>query len=95
MRKAIESGRENGTSLSSGLSGTRRELMRLPNDYVPQTGLTNHRIANDNDDFISSESDRQQLLIRYCFCCVCSCRDQFYYVFITCDGHEKYIYNLT
>lgn len=38
--------------------------MRKPNDYTSQPGISNYSIANDDDDFISSESDRQQLLIR-------------------------------
>ena len=37
--------------------------MRLPN--TRQQDNANHYIAKDNDDFISSESDRQMLLIRY------------------------------
>ncbi|XP_020246580.1 syntaxin-61-like [Asparagus officinalis] len=64
VRKATESGKENGSSVGYGLSGMRQDLMRLPNDYALQSGISNHRVANDNDDFISSESDRQQLLIR-------------------------------
>ena len=67
MRKAIEAGRGNGSLVSSGPSGTRQELMRFPSDYASQTGISDYRNANDNDDFISSESDRQQLLIRYLF----------------------------
>lgn len=47
---------------SSTLSGMRQELMRLPSTH--QQDKANHYVAKDNDDFISSESDRQMLLIR-------------------------------
>ncbi|KVI07104.1 Syntaxin 6, N-terminal [Cynara cardunculus var. scolymus] len=47
---------------SSSLSGMRQELMRLPSTH--QQDKANHYVAKDNDDFISSESDRQMLLIR-------------------------------
>lgn len=54
---------ETGSSVSPGLSRAHQDLMRRPNDYASQAGRFHH-IANDNDDFISSESDVQQLLIR-------------------------------
>ncbi|XP_008781445.1 syntaxin-61-like [Phoenix dactylifera] len=59
VRRAVEAGKEK----SSSINGMRKELMRLPNDHASQTGRSNHFIA-DNDDFISSESDRQLLLIK-------------------------------
>lgn len=61
VKKAVMSRMEtNGTSTSSG-SKTRRELMRLPNSHQPDnSGHYNSR----NDDYISSESDRQLLLIK-------------------------------
>ncbi|KAG0481291.1 hypothetical protein HPP92_012149 [Vanilla planifolia] len=53
MRKAVEAGKEKNISIN----GARRDLMRLPNDksgnYVTQ-----------HDDFITSESDHQMLLIK-------------------------------
>ncbi|XP_020242378.1 syntaxin-61-like [Asparagus officinalis] len=64
VRKAVEAGRQNTSSVSSGVSGSRQEFMKLQNDYTSQTGISRHHVANDNDDFISSESDHQQLLIR-------------------------------
>lgn len=48
---------------TSSVDGMRRELMRVQNSY--QTDRSNQYIAEDNDDFISSESDRQLLLIKY------------------------------
>ncbi|GFP84121.1 syntaxin-61 [Phtheirospermum japonicum] len=51
----------NGTS-TSNFNGMRRELMRLPNPH--QTDQPNQYRAQDNENFISSESDRQLLLIR-------------------------------
>lgn len=64
MKKAVLSGREaNGIGTTSA-SGMRRELMRLPNSH--QTDRSNqYTAAQDNDDFIQSESDRQMLLIKY------------------------------
>ncbi|KAA8532316.1 hypothetical protein F0562_032349 [Nyssa sinensis] len=62
VKKAVAAGKElNGTSTSS-VNGMRRELMRLPNSH--QTDRPNQYIAQDNDNFISSESDRQLLLIK-------------------------------
>ncbi|KAK1319052.1 Syntaxin-61 [Acorus calamus] len=59
VRKAVKS----GTGLGSH-NGMRQELMRLPNDHAHQAGRSNQYISEDNDDFISSENDRQLLLIR-------------------------------
>lgn len=62
MKKSVMTGKQsNGTSTSS-VNGMRRELMRLPNSH--QNDKLNQYAAQDNDDFISSESDRQLLLIR-------------------------------
>ncbi|PWA90210.1 syntaxin-6 [Artemisia annua] len=47
---------------SSSFNGMRQELMRLPSPY--RTDNASSYVAKDNDDFISSESDRQMLLIR-------------------------------
>lgn len=51
----------NGTSTSSS-SRTRRELMRLPNTHQPDS--SGHYISRNDDDYMSSESDRQLLLIK-------------------------------
>lgn len=62
VKKSVVSGKEwNGTS-TSDFNGMRRELMRLPNPH--QNEKSNQYAARENDDFISSESDRQLLLIR-------------------------------
>ncbi|PPR80602.1 hypothetical protein GOBAR_AA40109 [Gossypium barbadense] len=53
VKKAVVAGKENGNSASA----MHRELMRLPD-------RSNRYTVEDNDDFISSESDRQMLLIR-------------------------------
>ncbi|XP_043720357.1 syntaxin-61 [Telopea speciosissima] len=63
VKKSVEAGKEKNVSVTAGLSGMRQELMRLPDDRAYQTGRSNH-MANDNEDFISSESDRQLLLIK-------------------------------
>ncbi|KAJ0981605.1 hypothetical protein J5N97_009860 [Dioscorea zingiberensis] len=62
IRKTIEVGREKSNLISSCRNGVRQELMHLPNDIATQTGRSNP--YQDNDEFISSESDRQMLLIR-------------------------------
>lgn len=68
MRKAVENGGKKSNSINVGPSGMHRELMRLPNDRVSQAGRSNNYAIEDNDDFISAESDRQLLLIKYyCF----------------------------
>ncbi|PKA46183.1 Syntaxin-61 [Apostasia shenzhenica] len=54
VRKAVEAVKEKITSLS----GTHQELMRLP------INRSSNYITQDNDDFITSESDRQMLLIK-------------------------------
>ncbi|MBA0724184.1 hypothetical protein Golax_020891, partial [Gossypium laxum] len=53
LKKAVVAGKENGNSASA----MHRELMRLPD-------RSNMYTVEDNDEFISSESDRQMLLIR-------------------------------
>ncbi|KAG1366897.1 hypothetical protein COCNU_13G006870 [Cocos nucifera] len=68
VRKAVEDGRKKSNSIKLGPSGMHRELMRLPNDRASQAGRSDTYAAEDNDDFISAESDRQLLLIKYyCF----------------------------
>ncbi|WOL15525.1 syntaxin-61 [Canna indica] len=52
-----------GHSLTPSLNGVRQELLSLPNDYASTAGRLDH-MSQDNDDFISSESDRQLLLMR-------------------------------
>ncbi|XP_040989154.1 syntaxin-61-like [Juglans microcarpa x Juglans regia] len=59
MKRAVEAGKELGTS---SVSGMRRELLRLPDSH--QAGRSNRYSAQDNDDLIASESDRQMLLIK-------------------------------
>uniref|UniRef100_A0A5B7AU15 Putative Syntaxin of plants 61 n=1 Tax=Davidia involucrata TaxID=16924 RepID=A0A5B7AU15_DAVIN len=54
VKKAVAAGKD--------LNGMRQELMRLPNSH--QTDRSNQYIAQDNENFISSESDRQLLLIK-------------------------------
>ncbi|MCL7035926.1 hypothetical protein MKW94_017005, partial [Papaver nudicaule] len=57
MKKAVEAGK------SRSANGMRQELMRVSNDPY-QAGKSSAYAAQDNDDFISSESDRQMLLIK-------------------------------
>ncbi|KAL6498077.1 Syntaxin-61 [Orobanche gracilis] len=65
VNKSVITGRElNGTS-TSNFNGMHRELMRLPNPH--QFDQSSQYRAQDNDDFISSESDRQLLLISLMF----------------------------
>ncbi|XP_059667469.1 syntaxin-61-like [Cornus florida] len=59
VKKVVVAGKElKGTS---NVNGMRRELMRLPNTHPDRSS---HYVAVANDDFISSESDRQMLLIK-------------------------------
>lgn len=51
---------ESKGSLAPNLNGAHHELMRHPNDYNSKAG----RSDSDTDDFISSESDRQLLLMK-------------------------------
>lgn len=61
VKKSVVTGKElNGTS-TSNFSEIRRELMRMPN---PHHADKVQQYNADNDDFISSESDRQLLLMR-------------------------------
>ncbi|THF94572.1 hypothetical protein TEA_009453 [Camellia sinensis var. sinensis] len=57
MKKTVVAGKELDITSTSNVNGMRRELMRLPNSH--QTDRSNQYAARDNDDFISSESDRQ------------------------------------
>ncbi|CAH1445500.1 unnamed protein product [Lactuca virosa] len=61
VKKSVMGTDLNGRS-SSTFSGMRQELMSLPSPR--QQDRASHYIAKDHDDFISSESDRQLLLVR-------------------------------
>ncbi|GMP78809.1 hypothetical protein CsSME_00034604 [Camellia sinensis var. sinensis] len=62
MKKKVVAGNELDDISTSNVNGMRRELMRMPNSH--QSDRSNQYAAQDNDDFISSESDRQLLLIK-------------------------------
>lgn len=62
MKRSVLSGSESNGTSTSNVSGMRRELMRLPNSH--QTDKSYQYAAQHNNDLISSESDRQLLLIR-------------------------------
>lgn len=62
MKKEVVAGKESSAKGTSSVNGMRRELMRMPN--FNQTDQSNQYGSQDNDDFISSESDRQLLLIK-------------------------------
>lgn len=64
IKRTIEDSGAKGSSVTPSLNGVRQELMRLPNDYVPMAGRSGYNKSQDDDDFISSESDRQLLLIK-------------------------------
>ncbi|KAJ6935604.1 syntaxin-61 [Populus alba x Populus x berolinensis] len=61
VKKAVVAGKELNLSGTASVNGMRRELMRMPD--IQQTDKSN-QYAQDNDDFIQSESDRQMLLIK-------------------------------
>lgn len=58
MKKSVVARKENGNSASA----MRRELMKLPISH--QLDRSYQDSAEDNDNFIASESDRQMLLIK-------------------------------
>nr|CAD1834483.1 unnamed protein product [Ananas comosus var. bracteatus] len=60
VRRNVEAGKEK----SSLITGLRQDLTGLPCGHDSQAGRSNHYGAEDNDDFFSSESDRQLLLIK-------------------------------
>ncbi|KAI4307992.1 hypothetical protein L6164_031113 [Bauhinia variegata] len=60
VKKAVEAGK--GSNIGASVNGMHRELMRMPNSH--QVDIPNQHAAQDNDDFIASESDRQLLLIK-------------------------------
>ncbi|KAL8145486.1 syntaxin-61-like isoform X1 [Apium graveolens] len=62
VKNAVVAGKEINGMGNFNASSTRRELMRLPESN--QTDRSDQYIARNNDDFISSESDRQLLLIK-------------------------------
>lgn len=64
IKRTIEDSGAKGSSVTPSLNGVRQELMRLPNDYVSMAGRSGYNKSQDDDDFISSESDRQLLLIK-------------------------------
>ncbi|CAN6694679.1 unnamed protein product [Malus baccata var. baccata] len=59
LKKAVEAGKD---SSGTSVNGMRRELMRVANSQ--ETERSNPYGAHHNDDFITSESDRQLLLIK-------------------------------
>lgn len=63
VKRAVVAGKEQNAAGTTSASGMRRELMRMPNSHQPDRSLQ-YSGARDNDDFISSESDRQTLLIK-------------------------------
>ncbi|KAL5577755.1 hypothetical protein UlMin_019454 [Ulmus minor] len=62
VKKAIGKGKESNGTGATTANGMRRELMRMPNHH--ETDRSNQYGAHESDDFISSESDRQMLLIK-------------------------------
>ncbi|RWW12414.1 hypothetical protein GW17_00023917 [Ensete ventricosum] len=65
IRRTLEESGAKGSSVTPSLNGVRQELMRLPNDYASMAGRSGYNnTSRDDDDFISSESDRQLLLIK-------------------------------
>ncbi|KAL6199376.1 hypothetical protein ACLB2K_029160 [Fragaria x ananassa] len=59
VKRAVDAGKE---STGTSAAGMRRELMRLANSQ--ETDISHQYAAHHNDDFITSESDRQLLLIK-------------------------------
>ncbi|RVW13987.1 Syntaxin-61 [Vitis vinifera] len=62
VKKSVVAGKESNGMGTANVNGMRREMMRMSNPH--QADRSNQYGSQDNDDFISSESDRQLLLIR-------------------------------
>jgi syntaxin 6 len=62
VKKTVVAGKNLDGTSTSNVNGMRRELMRMPNSH--QGERSNQYAAANNDDFVSSESDRQLLLIK-------------------------------
>ncbi|KAG5560996.1 hypothetical protein RHGRI_004127 [Rhododendron griersonianum] len=62
VKKTVVAGKMLDGTSTSNVNGMRRELMRMPNSH--QGGRSNQYAALNNDDIVSSESDRQLLLIK-------------------------------
>ncbi|XP_058202387.1 syntaxin-61 [Rhododendron vialii] len=62
VKKTVVAGKMLDGTSTSNVNGMRRELMRMPNSH--QGGRSNQYAAPNNDDIVSSESDRQLLLIK-------------------------------
>ncbi|KAK9123173.1 hypothetical protein Sjap_012775 [Stephania japonica] len=63
VKKSVEAGKPRNT-INASTNGMRQELMRHPNNHSSSNEKLNQFRSQDNDDFISSESDRQLLLVR-------------------------------
>ncbi|KAL6971046.1 Syntaxin-61, partial [Sarracenia purpurea var. burkii] len=63
VKETVIAGKEVDGTSTSNINGMRRELMRLPNSSH-QFDRSNQYAVQNNDDLISSESDRQLLLIK-------------------------------
>ena len=62
MKKSVVAGKELNGMGTATVNGMRREMMRMSSPH--QADRSNQYASQENDDFISSESDRQLLLIR-------------------------------
>lgn len=63
VRKALSAGKGLSYQGSSNANGLHQEMVRIPIDNSHYNARSN-QYAQDNDDFASSESDRQLLLMR-------------------------------
>ncbi|KAL5995073.1 hypothetical protein ACLOJK_025131 [Asimina triloba] len=63
VRKAVESGKQQSNPFGTSVNGPRKGLMRLPNNHEQEAGRSTEYSAEE-DDFVTSESDRQLLLIK-------------------------------
>lgn len=63
VKKAVVAGKDLRGAGSTTINGTRRELLRMPDSHQIDRS-SNQYASQNNDNFISSESDRQLLLIK-------------------------------
>jgi len=63
LRKSVQTGMDKSSVQANiGLNGMRRELLRLPDDHPG--AKPNRVMTSNNDEFLTSESDRQVLLVK-------------------------------
>ncbi|KAL5986170.1 hypothetical protein ACLOJK_028163 [Asimina triloba] len=64
MQKLVVARKEESNPIITSSLGMRSDLLALPNSHSSQPGKSNQYYTRENNDFISSETDKQLLLAR-------------------------------